>query len=114
MITRIDALIAQEIRLQEFREADKMPLPPPPPKAPPIMQQALYQAPPRAHSREIATPWEISKPEFRNFARQGDRVLVILDVQNPIQEPARRKVYRRGNCDETWEQVAERAYGYPI
>jgi ribonuclease HI len=43
----------QEIELQKLREEDKMPLPPPPSKAPPTLQQVLYQAPPYAHSCEV-------------------------------------------------------------
>jgi hypothetical protein len=43
LITRSDALLAQEIQLQEWREADKMPLSPraSPHKAPSPMQQGL-------------------------------------------------------------------------
>jgi hypothetical protein len=51
---------------------------------------------------------------MRDFAKQGDRIPVILQIENLIQEPFRRKVYLHGNRDESWETDAERAFGCPI
>jgi hypothetical protein len=100
MITASDAQIRQEIQLQALREEDKMPTAPPASKAPPTMRQVLNQAPPRAHSREIQLPWETAKPELA--ARE--RVLVTLDLQNAIQEPAQRKAFLTRARDDSWKQ----------
>jgi hypothetical protein len=93
IITSSDARVRQEIELQKLREEDKTPLPPPPSKAPKTLQQVQHQAPPRAHSREVQTPWVIAKPDLSDFARQWDRVLVTLGSEDAIQEPSQRKAY---------------------
>jgi hypothetical protein len=110
MITAGDAQVKQEIQLQTLREEDKMPPVPTTSKAPPTMRKILNQAPPRAHSREIQLPWEIAKPELA--ARE--RVLVTLDLQNAIQEPAQRKVFLMRVRDDSWKKTSERAFGFPI
>jgi hypothetical protein len=69
------------------------------------MRQVLNQAPPRAHSREIQLPWEIAKPAL---AAQ-DRVLVTMDLQETIQDPAQRNAFLTRIRDESWEITAERA-----
>jgi hypothetical protein len=115
MITKTDVLMAQQIQLQELREADKLIPKEVPTSAPgPTMQQVLRQAPHRAESREIPIRWEMNEPSLQDFAKQGDRIPVILQVIDPISEPSRRKVYLRGNRDETWESDAERTFRYLI
>jgi hypothetical protein len=110
MITAGDAQIKQEIQLQALREEDKMPPAPAVAKARPTMRQVLNQAPPRAHSREIQLPWEIAKPELA--ARE--QVLVTLELQNAIQEPAQQKAFLTRSRDDSWDKAAQRAFGFPI
>jgi hypothetical protein len=110
MITAGDVQVKQEVKLQALREEDKVILPPVKAQPPPTMQQVLSQAPPSAHSREIQAPWEIAKPELA--ARE--KVLVILDLQNAIQEPSTRKAFFTRRRDDSWEREAQRAFGFPI
>jgi hypothetical protein len=110
MITAGDAQIKQEIQFQALREEDKMPPGPVKPSMPQTMRQVLNQAPPRAHSREIQLPWEIAKPELA--ARE--QVLVPLDLQNAIREPAQPKAFLTRVRDDSWEKSGERAFGFPI
>jgi hypothetical protein len=79
-------------------------------KAPPTTRQVLNQAPQRAHSREIQLPWEIAKPE--SAARE--QVLITLELQNAIREPASRKAFLTRSRDDSWEKAAQRAFGFPI
>jgi hypothetical protein len=110
MITAGDVQVKQEVKLQALREEDKVILPPVKAQPPPTMQQILRQAPPRAQSREVQAPWEIAKPELA--ARE--KVLVILELQNAIQEPASRKAFFTRRRDDSWEKEAQRAFGFPI
>jgi hypothetical protein len=89
IVTEADVQMKQEVRLQEFRDEDRMVSSPPKPSAPPTMQQVLHQAPPRAHSREIQLPWEIERPTLA----EDDVVLVTLALEEAIQDPSQRKAY---------------------
>jgi hypothetical protein len=95
LTTLADAQMTQEIKLQALREADKyVPKPPVVTTAPPTMQQVFHQAPPRAQSREITPSWEIAKPQACDYARQGNCVPVILQIDGERgDEHNRRKVY---------------------
>jgi hypothetical protein len=79
---------------EALREEDMLP-PPPTPKAVPAMQEVKYQAPPRPKSREMPIPWEIQRRAPEEFMRPGDRVPVILEEMEGIQEPTKRKVFLR-------------------
>jgi hypothetical protein len=114
MIMQTDVQMAQEIKLQELREADKLLPPTVQPRAPPTMPQVLRQAPPRAQSRDIIPPWEMSKPTLKDFANQGDRIPVILHIEESIQGPSKKKVYLREHRDETWEKDTEQGFGFPV
>jgi hypothetical protein len=115
MITRTYMIRPQKIQLLVLREADKfIPKAPIPTTTPPTTQQLFRQTPPPAQSRDITPPWEVSKPSMRDFAKQGDRIPVILQIEEPISEPSRKKVYLHENRDESWETDRERAFDYRI
>jgi hypothetical protein len=73
LVPETDAQIAHEVKLQELREADKFipKRPAEPTSSPPIAQVIQQQAPPRAQSRELTIPWEVTKPKTCDFNRQG-------------------------------------------
>jgi hypothetical protein len=105
LITLADARMAQEVKLEELREADKLiPKEPDATTAPPAMQQLPRQAPPRAQSREITPLWEVTKPPTCDHGKRGDGIPVVLQiVGDQISERTRRKAYLCGFRNESWE-----------
>jgi hypothetical protein len=114
LVLESDARKAHEFKLQELREADKY-VPKPVTVSPPTMQQTIAQAPPRAQSRDITAPWELTKPGSREYAGHGNCVPVFLQVEGEqVTEHTRRKVYINPVRDEFWEREGERAFGLPV
>jgi hypothetical protein len=117
LIHETDAQTARQVKLQELQEADRFIAKQlgTSSSAPPTALEVQQQAPPRAQSRELLIPWEVSKPKTCEFNRQGSCVPVIFQLEGEqISEHTKRKAFISAIRDHSWEMEGERAFGLPI